>query len=212
MENYLDLLIEQFRQATGTKNVDMNSLAFISEFSDWLKSRQEIGDKYLKLLEYMGLSKFKTPDTAEVGKGQYDSLVKPFDTKIVTLHTKGLETLGSRRVVKSNFEIYDGMPLLVRKNELFKADDVAQTFMTQNPFTHASISNWDQLHNSGMYSIIVGFFGSIYDKDKSKKEEQLRNLRYKLERDFIEQQFIDGDKYGFVVASNAKIKRLEKTR
>ena len=33
MEKYLSLLIEQFKQANNIKNVDINSQAFISEFS-----------------------------------------------------------------------------------------------------------------------------------------------------------------------------------
>ena len=75
IEKYLSLLIEQYKQATGIKNVDINSQSFMSEFSEWIKSRQNISNNYLDLLEYMELSQISDPDTAEVGKGQYDILI-----------------------------------------------------------------------------------------------------------------------------------------
>ena len=86
MEKYISLLIEQFKQATGIKNVDINSQSFMLEFSEWIKSRHSISNNYLDLLEYMELSQISYPDTVEVGKGQYDSIVKPFNTTIITPH------------------------------------------------------------------------------------------------------------------------------
>ena len=49
MEKYISLLIEQFKQATGIKNVDINSQSFMLEFSEWIKSRQNISNNYLDL-------------------------------------------------------------------------------------------------------------------------------------------------------------------
>ncbi|MDY5928964.1 MAG: hypothetical protein SPJ27_02885, partial [Candidatus Onthovivens sp.] len=99
MEKYLSLLIEQFKQANNIKNVDINSQAFISEFSEWIKLRQDVSKNYLALLEYMELSKFADCDTVEVGKGRYDTVVKPFNTTIITPHISGLETLGNERII-----------------------------------------------------------------------------------------------------------------
>ena len=53
MEKYISLLIEQFKQATGIKNVDINSQSFMLEFSEWIKSRHSISNNYLDLLEYL---------------------------------------------------------------------------------------------------------------------------------------------------------------
>ena len=50
MEKYISLLIEQFKQATGIKNVDINSQSFMLEFSEWIKSRHSISNNYLDLL------------------------------------------------------------------------------------------------------------------------------------------------------------------
>lgn len=52
MERYLKNLIEQFKQATGTKNVDINSQEFISELSEWIKSRKHLGKNYASFIEY----------------------------------------------------------------------------------------------------------------------------------------------------------------
>lgn len=46
MEKYLIKLIEQFKSATGTKNVDVNSIEFVNEFSEWIKTRKIIGNEY----------------------------------------------------------------------------------------------------------------------------------------------------------------------
>ena len=46
MEKYLSLLIEQFKQANNIKNVDINSQTFISEFSEWIKLRQDVSKNY----------------------------------------------------------------------------------------------------------------------------------------------------------------------
>ena len=51
MEKYISLLIEQFKQATGIKNVDINSQSFMLGFSEWIKSRHSISNNYLDLLE-----------------------------------------------------------------------------------------------------------------------------------------------------------------
>lgn len=88
MKKYLSLLIEQFKQANNIKNVDINSQAFISEFSEWIKLRQDVSKNYLALLEYMELSKFADCDTAEVGKGRYDTIVKPFNTTYYTTYIR----------------------------------------------------------------------------------------------------------------------------
>ena len=52
--------------------------------------------------------------------------------------------------------------------------------MTQNPYTTIEIRNWEDLHNSGESDIIVGVYGSIYDKDIESKLKQIQELEEKL--------------------------------
>ena len=213
MEKYLSLLIEQFKQATGTKNVDINSQSFMSEFSEWIKSRQNISNNYLDLLEYMELSQISDPDTAEVGKGQYDSIVNPFNTTIITPHSKGLETLGNR-VINSDFVVMGDTPVLFGPNQSGNPVSTSSslTFMTQNPYTPVEIRNWEQLHNSRNHNIIVGVYGSIHDKDIETKIRQLESLKQRLTDSFKEEQYVIDDTYCYAIASERMVKRLVKTR
>ena len=56
MEKYLYNLVEQYKSATGTKHIDENSSAFISEYFDWLKQQQKIGKSYATFLK--GLERY----------------------------------------------------------------------------------------------------------------------------------------------------------
>ena len=214
MEKYISLLIEQFKQATGIKNVDINSQSFMLEFSEWIKPRHSISNNYLDLLEYMELSQISYPDTVEVGKGQYDSIVKPFNTTIITPHIAGLETLGNERVINSEFVVIGNTPVLFGNNRNGKpiATSSALTFMTQNPYTPTQIANWEQLHNGRENDIIVGIYGSVYDKDTESKIKQIEDLRDRLDDSYKEEYAVVGDTYCYAIASERMVKRLVKTR
>ena len=214
MEKYLNLLIKQFKQATGIKNIDVNSQSFISEFSEWIKSRQDISRNYLALLDYMELSKVAGYDTTEIGKGRYDTIVKPFNTTIITPHIAGLESLGNERVINSEFVVIGNTPVLFGSNKNGKPIDTSSTltFMTQNPYTPFEIRNWEDLHNSGNYDIIVGIYGSINDKDVETKIRQLENLKSRLTDSFKEEETVINGAYYYAIASERMVKKLVKTR
>lgn len=213
MEKYLSLLIEQFKQANNIKNVDINSQAFISEFSEWIKLRQDVSKNYLALLEYMELSKFADCDTAEVGKGRYDTIVKPFNTTIITPHISGLETLRNERIINAELVVMGETPVLFGANKNGKPISSSSnlTFMTQNPYTPIEIRNWEDLHNSGESDIIVGVYGSIYDKDIASKLKQIQELEEKLNGSYIREDAVVGDTYSYAIASKRKVKTLVKT-
>lgn len=217
MERYLKKLIEQFKQATGTKNVDTNSQEFISEFESWIRQRQLEGNEYLGLLDYMELSKVSDPATAEIGKGQFDTLVKDLDTTIITPYSKGIIIPDSRRIITSDFRVYEGTPVLMRQTEkgTTKIDPITSastlTFMTQNPYTPTQIANWEQLHNGRENDIIVGIYGSVYDKDTESKIKQIEDLRDRLDDSYKEEYAVVGDTYCYAIASERKVKRLVKT-
>lgn len=214
MEKYLNLLIEQYKQATGVRNVDTNSSSFMSEFTEWLKSRGEISDSYLNLLQYMGLSRITYPDAVEVGKGKYDSIMAPFDTTIITPYPEGLNISPKYRLIVSDFKVCEGTPLLVRSNKQIDPIIVPSplTFMTQNPYTGDSIRNWEQLHNSGNHDIVVGVYGSIYDKDAAAKVRQLEDFKNRLMDTYKEEHTVEGDTYCYAIASEDITKRLIKKR
>ena len=68
INSYIFNLIEQYKKATGTVNIDMNSIEFQKDFSAWLARNKVIGDIYLNMLESRGIN-FDTEKCAEIGKG-----------------------------------------------------------------------------------------------------------------------------------------------
>ena len=165
----------------------------------------------------MELSKFADCNTAEVGKGRYDTIVKPFNTTIITPYSEGLIVPNKSRIITSKFIVLNGMPVLYKANGMNITEtkpilsDSTLTFMTQNPYMEANIKNWEQLHNSGESDIIVGVYGSIYDKDIESKLKQIQELEEKLNGSYIGDGAVIGDTYSYAIASKRKVKTLVKT-
>lgn len=215
MKEHLGYLIEQFKQANGIKRSDEKSQLFISEFTEWIKERQDISTTYIELLDYMGLSYFATPSVVEVGKGSVDSIVMPYDTLIITPYSRFLEELNTennKRVTNAYFKVVNGKPFKVFPSDeailrpIKNCDDL--TFMTQNPYTPKCIKNWDQLHNNSINDIIVGVYGNIHEKDAETKIKQLKQFRDRLSEPFNEDYIIALDRYCYVIASDRKQKKL----
>ena len=218
MEQYIKNLIEQFRLATGNKNTDLNSDAFITEFAGWIRSRQKIGKEYTYFLDYMEL-RFADPDCAEIGKGVYDTVVKPFDTKLITPADQSFEKLKMKdRIITGNMRVYEECPVLVRHNIKGNRldqipNDIILTYITQNPFSQSSISGWEGLHNSGNNNIIVGIYGNVFDKDAESKIKLIEALKSKLSSDDFKEDYSTlDDKYFYAIGSQRMVKKLVKTR
>lgn len=213
----IEYLIEQFKTAVGTNYTDFSSLEFMSEFFEWIKSRQDIGKEYVSFIEYMELP-FKDTNSAEIGKTQYDTIVSSFETKIITPVTIGLEEIlkiEKERIITSDFKVVDNKPILIKPNNksIEISNDNIKTFITQNPYTPEYISNWEQLHNSGKYSIILGAYGKIYDKDIDKKLNELEALRDKLDEPYKEEFAVMDDNYYYAITSHKpKTLKLSLTR
>lgn len=208
MGTYFELLIEQYKQAKGiTKDIDVKQPEFISEFTNWINYMNDISSNYKELLEYMELYDYVNYDTIEVGKGKFDSIVKNYNTTIVTPHSTGLNNTSNRHVITADFRVYS-KPMLIRTNESGLRNlspitsNLLLTFMTQNPYNLNSIKNWELLHTSDKYKIIVGMFGNRTDKDKTKKINALKDLRDKLEKSYKEEYAVINDSYCYVVATD----------
>lgn len=216
MEKYLNKLIEQFKTATGTKNVDVNSQAFIQEFSEWIKSRQIIGNEYGSFIEYMGVHPAIGDSSVEIGKGKYDSIVLGTDIPMITPYSDGIKRT-SAEIITADFGIYEGTPMIIRHNkggnQLEMVDTQAvRRFLTQNPYEQSCIRNWEQLHNAGD-NITVGIFGSIYDKDIEQKIKQIETLKSGLIDDsFKEEYATENDMYCYAISSTRKVKTLTRSR
>lgn len=205
--NNMEKIIIQYALATGKNKVIINSRDFILEFGAWLKNYQKIAEEYTKFLNECGF-KFGNSFCAEVGKNSYDSVVIPYQTKIITPDSSEFKNMDSDRIIEGNIIINDMTPILIRKDkenvEIPRL--VIDTYMTQNPYTSKDIKGWEKLHNSGEFNIMIGAFGNIQDKDKEDKIAELKNFEDKLTTDDYKIEYeTDGDKYFYVVGSKRKI-------
>ena len=161
------------------------------------------------MLENMGINKFTDSSTFEIGKGLFDSIIMPFDTTIITPHSYMLNVEPSR-VITSNFMVCDGSPIIFKAKgmQMIESNPIkgnaVQTFMTQNPYSDMNIRNWEQLHNSSKNDIIVGVYGSIYDKDMDSKLRQISTLKSKLNGNYVEENVTINDAYCYALASKRK--------
>lgn len=213
MDEYFNNLINEFMLATGSKKVDKNSKQFVADFLIWLQERHSIGSEYADFLENVGF-RFTDESCAEVGKGKFDSVVKPFDTTLIT-SAPSFGDVNPERIVKGDMKVFESIPLLIShrkgKKELMQIpNSIIHTYMTQNPYNQTLITNWEDLHNSGVSDIILGVFGSIHDKDNQTKIKQLQSLKDKLtSTDYIEEYSVSGDNYFYAIGSDRIMKKTK---
>ena len=214
MKNNIKRLINQYMECTGTKSLDINSEMFIEDFANWIRERNRIGSEYPKYLDYMGLN-YSTSNCSEVGKCKFDTVVKPFDTTLITTETC-ISGVNSDRIITGYMRVINGVPVLVRKrNEDIVVNDipnrVIHTYMTQNPYTYEELVGWDHLHNSRKRNIIVGTYGSIHDKDTTNNIRQIEYLRSKLsDNDYLEDYFTNNGSYFYIIATDRMEHKLVK--
>ena len=203
MKEYIKSLIEQFRLANGINAIDTVSEEFLNEFHDWLRERQRTARAYTYLLDDMEFN-YQDQETAEVGKGDYDTVVKSFDTTLITPSSQ-VKTVSPCRVIDGYMKVCNGRPILRKSNEtsyipLFSSN--ITTYMTQNPYSLTSIEGWNDLHNSGKYGIILGMFGNEFDMDKDKKIKFLKEFKSKLDSyDLLERYETMGNSWYYVIGT-----------
>ena len=78
--------------------------------------------------------------------------------------------------------------------------------MTQNPYLESDIKNWENMPNIIDGQVVLGIYGSTFDKDYQEKIELLKKFKEEL----IGLSRIDGgnigDRYCFAVTSEQKEK------
>ena len=210
-------LIEQYKRATGTTKMDLESIEFMRDFSAWIARNKVIGDIYISMLESRGVL-FDTEKCAEIGKGKHDSIVLPYYTTIITEHTEGLEkTDNDSQIINSAFNVVGDTPFIYENRviilpKIINPNEI-NTFMTQNPYIGTNPNDWANLHNNPNYNgIILGVYGSSDDKDKELKLDELRKIRKLLDEPYIEEEIISNNHYCYMVATDvlAKKRRLSK--
>ncbi len=202
MRNNFDYLIEQFKHAKGIKKADIFSKSFINEFANWIHDRQLIGEEFVSFLDYLNLS-FEDEYCAEIGKGERDTLVKPYDTKIISPFADNITEVEDDRLITANFKVYNNNAcLLTDKKLVVIPNSFISTYLIQNPYSFSNLEGLENLHNNDTHNIIFGLYGYCGDKDKTKKLAALASFRSKLDGDYISDYDTYEGAYYYVVASN----------
>ena len=208
MNTYLKMLMKQFIEARGIKNIVTNSDNFKEEFVKWLAVRFNQGCQYLDFVKsIVEVNNDKT--TIEVGKGCFDSIANYCldNATIITPYTTGLKVNEERQIIKS--------PLIISREGLTNIPSaMGCTLMTHNPYSGYCLKNWKNLHNSRLNNVIVCIYGDKKDKDIDEKTDMLLHFKQKLDGNFIELRETKDESYFHVVASkpvldNLKVKFLD---
>lgn len=202
-DNYTENLLQQFQNAYGIHLNNINDLftpTFFNSFDRWLIDREQAGTEYISLLDRLGLD-FDSVNCIEFGKGQCDSVVKMCNTRIITPYTEGLEHFNKRVLKIDNYYAINGLFTIVTNDHYYVI--TGKKVMTQNVYSESELLGWESIHNYGD-DIIVGAYGSVYDRDKEQKINELKKIKDKLEKRYIEKYDVNGDTYCYVVASKTK--------
>ena len=215
----LEKLLDQYKEIMGISNLsvkDFKSSEFRREFAQWLHERDKLGNRYIDFL-YEIKPTILERTTAEVGKTEFDSLVLPFDTTIISPYE--FENLENReRLINSKFMVYEEKPVLYFETKqqpclVVLPEKRIDTFMTQNPYTPYSVKYWNDLHNSNQFDIVIGVYGSIYDRNIKSNLDLLKSIKERLVlSDYKYELTRDGDIYYGVIVSDRHDKVYKKVR
>ena len=139
-------------------------------------------------------------NVSEVGKGIHDTLHLP-NSKIISPYAK---TIG---LPNSELFVIGGIPLIQEKGALLYPD--ADILLTYNPYEEMNIINWSKIHNSKMFDVSIGFYGSVHDSDFDDKIELLEKISKKMYEDHKIDFDTDKDNYFCSISSKRKVKTRE---
>ena len=216
MESFRKELLEQYKNSQGIKSTSTNQKIYMIDFIPWLLELEKIGGNYTEFLKYLDLP-FDDYYCAEIGKSFLDSVVKNYKTTIITPNIDGFSNIDNTRIINGQFEIINSKPTILLPDGNSKYDGRIQTlssirtYMTQNPYRQHDIANFAKLHNSNEASIILGVYGSVHDHDIEDKIIQLRTILDKANINMNESYEENNGEYYYVISSNIKTKRLNKT-
>lgn len=156
-EIYLELLKKQFCEAKGMRKIDESSKSDLEALKKFIKERQELGRQYNRFLRFLGIN-ITTRNTAELDKGDYDSIIKDYDTLVIT-----------------------PFPIDIDHDRIIDMKDAkVQRYITQNPLYKKDIKEMISLYNNYENDILIGMYGKTYDNDSYKKMRQIVTLSKKL--------------------------------
>lgn len=200
MQNeYIDKLIQQFVNSRGIKKIDVNSEMFKQEFIIWIDQMQKISKGYIELLEMLNID-FNNRNTAEIGKGKYDSIV--LNNRSTIMITPYINEKVDNPVACYQFVVSDYRPAIIYDNRTRFIN--IENIITHNPYSRDNIYNWRKLHNSNSCNITIGIYGNKNDKDRLNKIKMLRDFSNELQSNFNIDGYDYKDNYYLALTTNNK--------
>ncbi len=214
MDKTLLPLYNQFCNANGLEIPRIDRIEVHQGFYDWIREMQSIvGPRYLDTLDYLGLELYNSSETAEVGKGAYDSLVisDEYETKMISPPKIAKNIRGLGKLMLTGFVVNDGVPYLADNGVPYalKYGDPFCSFMTQNPYRPVDIIGWSGIHNLNGFGVIVGAFGRIQDADRQAKVELIKDFYVRLSDSSVGDYLEEGAYYFCVAGSKPMTLRRE---
>ena len=221
MENKDNLkhVLIQFANATGIKGLTINNVIHNSEIKSsllrFIMDKKMASNRFIDFIYDMNADVLERT-TAEVGKRECDSVTVPFDTTIISPY-EYKEVEDKERIIPARLVVWDEKPVIYFKTSTLRSmyilpEKRIETLMTSNPDTLTEIANWDGLHNSGNFNIMVGIYGYLYDKDKETKLQILKTIKEKLlDNDYIFDYNTINDIYLAAITSDRE-KKLRKVK
>ena len=211
MENekeYYRLLKLQYYKATKEKIKDKLELNLNDNVYKWFLLRKEIGKKYLEYLNSLGYD-VKNNNVAEIDKGNLDSLVKEYNTNIISPY---IEEKENSKVLTYSLNVFHEHPILMQYGLNLRIEAIASipkhidTLMFNNPYEKKNMLKVENLINKGEFETIIGIYGQIFDKDVKKKTDMIAQILKKINNNNYKLDFEkDNGNYYSALVSKKKI-------
>lgn len=209
---YTKELLTKFIEARDLpKDIDLNASGFMKYFLTWLEELKNSAIDYAAYLSSLNLE-LKNYYLCEVGQGSYDSILYNSNYRgiILSPYCKEFNYCNGNIIVNGNLEFINGTPLIVPSSKARKAhypvDLGIKTFLTENIPSPEKISKWANLKDT-THSLIIGAFGSTWDKDIDEKIKAIKYLKELYPDEFIISSTTINNTYCELIASKKLIKR-----
>lgn len=195
LKEYLQCLYRQFCAARGL-SLSNNISNYSKEFIHWLSKNQLLLGEYADYLKYLEIG-YDNPDTVEIGKGRYDTLIAT-GINVISPYANTISK------ANKNSYLFDSGQIILSYEFLLTLPE--ERILTHNPYSSKMICGWDKLHNSGK-SISIGMFGLVSDCNAKEKIETLSLLTKTMNDDYTFNFDTDKDRY-FCSLNSANQKKL----
>lgn len=199
---YLLNLYKQFNEAFGINPIDFTDDYYMEAFNYWLRELRISSRKYQQFILELGVD-IDNEKTIELRKGKYDSISLP-NTRIISPYG---DTLGREN---SDIIMFQGEPLIVGSKKI-KREQVAETYITQNPYCLCQLDDIDYFYEIGA-NICIGVYGNNRDIDKNKKIRQLEEYKKIFLPNASEEYETFDDTYFYILRNKGKVLERKKNR